>query len=91
MEKETNSQPQGRELISVKSQVLKNPQLAAAHRKIVDDPQFEISVCYTLAELARMNLSAEQMHGANAFIDAFTLLAEKESTPQQFPIKKLLQ
>lgn len=84
--------PIEKELISVKAAVLGSPDFSKEHRKLVDNPQFSVSVIYTMAELARMNLSAEQLRGANAFVDTFTLLAEKErSVKTNFPVQKLTQ
>ena len=75
-----------------------NDPMAKAHRALLEIPAFQTAALYTLAELARMNLSADEMRGANKFLNTFEQLAEKtvESevellTPKLVPWEKLTQ
>jgi hypothetical protein len=77
--------------ITPKTTILNDPDRVREHRGIVDSKQFSESATITLAELARMNLSAEQMAGANLFLDTFLSLAEKEQERKPFPHKTLSQ
>lgn len=76
--------------ISIKEICLQDSEFLTEHRKIIDNPQFNKSVIMALAALARSSISEEAMKGANAFIDTFSMLAEKDKpSGTTFPVRKL--
>lgn len=78
--------------LSPKAKLLKDPIFVGQHRKLVDSDNFEHAATVTLAELARLNVSADVMRGANLFLDTFQNLAEEgDKATKPFPHKHLIE
>lgn len=78
--------------LSPKGLFLGNAEAAKAHQAIVDSPFFKLGLSLALAQYAQGNPTAESLRGANAFMEIFLNLAEKEGeATAQFPHKSLQQ
>lgn len=54
-----------------------NEDRAKRHREFISNPALEVGLTFTLAEMATMNVTPDQLKGANLLIYTFLNLAEK--------------
>jgi hypothetical protein len=76
--------------LNPKSQFLVNEVAVKVHRDTVTKGSFQHALSVALAEFSRRSPSREELIGANAFIDMFLNLGEKEDeTGATFPTHRL--
>lgn len=66
-----------------------NEDQVKAFKAIAHNTHFLQGLSSSLSELAMRNITADELKGARRFIDVLLNIAEKESTPERMPVKKL--
>ena len=65
------------------------PAHAEKLRAEVEQPYFQESLTFALAEMSSRDATTEQIQGANVFVSILCGLAEKEVEPVKFPSRRL--